>query len=89
MSKVREESGREFVYDVRRDPTNTETWEGGCTCGFRSSGWPTKKMATERIEGHAAEHASGVPAEELVDFKSAVGWDQDYAPAPPTDPFQE
>lgn len=74
---------------VRRDPENPDTWEGGCTCGFSSKGWPTKKLATERMEDHVAEHETGEPAQELAAFKSSVGWDQDYAPAPPTSPFQE
>lgn len=36
-------------------------------CGFVSSGWPTKKAASERGEQHAAEHESGEPMPELAE----------------------
>lgn len=38
-------------------------------CDFTSTGWPTKKAANARGKQHAAEHETGDPMPELVDFE--------------------
>ncbi|MCU1590649.1 MAG: hypothetical protein JWP11_1905 [Frankiales bacterium] len=44
-----------------------------CACGFTSEGWPLKKHAVARGAEHSAEHDSGEPARELVDFREDQG----------------
>lgn len=50
------------------DETRSYTFE--CACGFTSSGWALKKHATERGVEHLAEHDTGEPGTELVDFRA-------------------
>jgi hypothetical protein len=38
-------------------------------CGFTSTGWPTKKAATERGDQHQTEHETGDSMPELADNK--------------------
>lgn len=51
------------------------TWTGQCAqpCGFRSDGWPTKKVAEARMTQHAAEHDTGQPMPELEAFRAEHG----------------
>lgn len=51
----------------------TTVYDGGCTCGFRTLGWPRKKDAQARINEHRAEHQSGEPVRELVVVNKSVG----------------
>jgi hypothetical protein len=53
----------------------SDGWTGQCAqpCGFLTSGWPTKALATERIGQHAAEHDTGEPMPELEEFRQAKG----------------
>jgi hypothetical protein len=44
-----------------------------CACGFTSREWPTKKLALKRGMEHAAEHETGEPARELVEFRTEHG----------------
>lgn len=46
-----------------------DTHDFECECGFVSAGWPTKKAAEARGKQHAAEHETGEPMPELVDFE--------------------
>lgn len=41
-----------------------------CACGFTSTGWPQKKLATARGTQHTTEHDTGEPAPELVEFRA-------------------
>ncbi|MCA1569299.1 MAG: hypothetical protein LC798_03045 [Chloroflexi bacterium] len=52
-----------------------EGWAFRCSppCGFVSSGWATKKAATERARQHAAEHETGEPMSELREFIAERG----------------
>ena len=38
-------------------------------CGFTSEGWPTKKARDARGRQHQAEHDTGEPMPELIDFE--------------------
>ena len=38
-------------------------------CGFASSGWSTKKARDERAKQHKAEHETGEPMPELIEFE--------------------
>jgi len=42
-------------------------------CGFQSFDWSTKKLANIRGAEHKAEHKSGEPMRELVDYVNEVG----------------
>lgn len=101
-TQVQEPStGLKFAVGVRRvvgaipgQPDDEVTYEGGCSCRFRTSGWPKKAMAEERIAQHLAEHATAGTDEEsltpeLHEFKRAVGYDVDVAEPPSLDPFAE
>lgn len=82
------ETGRQIVVGVRERPGETEddkpTYQGGCSCGFRTSNWPTKKIAQERIELHLIEHETAEPMSEQVEFFEEKGLGR--APQEPT-PF--
>jgi hypothetical protein len=84
---------RKYDAQVRIDGEvqTEEQWEGGCTCGFRTSGWPTRTLAEDRIEEHGHEHENGEDAltSELAAFKEATGYDTGVNTPPPTDPFTE
>lgn len=89
-------NGLRFVGATRRrvgavpgQPEDEVTYEGGCSCSFRTSGWPRKAMAEERIAQHLEEHRTGdgSATPELADFKRAVGYDVDVAEPPSLDPF--
>lgn len=60
---------------TRGRPLEDETvvYDGGCTCGFTTAGWPRKKDAMARIKEHQAEHLSGEPVRELVEANEEVG----------------
>lgn len=58
---------------VPRDGDGTRSYDGQCACGFTSTGWPQKKIAASRIDEHTAEHESGEPMRELVEFRAEVG----------------
>lgn len=60
--------GRTYVYAVRKTP-GADTYEGRCSCGFDTAGWPTKADAEDRIALHAQEHETGEPMSELRDFE--------------------
>lgn len=56
------------------------SWTGVCTsalCGdrvpFRTTGWPTKKSATERILQHRVEHETGEVMQPLEEFRAERG----------------
>ncbi|HXH59088.1 hypothetical protein [Iamia sp.] len=59
------------VVGVRK--TAGDTYDGACSCGFRSSGWPKRGQAEERIEQHVTEHGTGDAAPELVEHLRATG----------------
>lgn len=98
-TKVQEPGGLVFAFGTRRrvgavpgQPDDQVTYEGGCSCGFRTSGWPKKGMAEERITQHAFEHETAgtddqYTTPELVDYKQSVGYDVDVAEPPSTEPF--
>lgn len=44
-----------------------------CACGFDSSGWPSEELAQARGLEHVAEHETGEPARELVEFRAEHG----------------
>lgn len=67
--------GLTYVLGVRKDE-DTETYEGGCSCGFRTSNWPLKRQAEDRIEGHATEHLTAEPMTELAEYMLAEGISQ-------------
>ena len=46
---------------------------GVCSCGFVTSGWPTKKAATERIKQHRGEHRGEGEMEDLAEFRARHG----------------
>lgn len=49
-------------------------WDYECpACEFVSTGWATKKLAAERGEQHEAEHETGEPMQEMVDFMTDRG----------------
>ena len=58
-----------------------DTWAGQCAnpCGFKTVGWPTKKLAEARIAEHATEHDTGEPMRELQDFRTDHGVGVDTA----------
>lgn len=63
------------------------TWSAGCTsrlCGgpneetgehvpFRTVGWPSEKVAAERMAEHLREHETGEPMTTLEEFREARG----------------
>lgn len=49
------------------------TYDAECACGFTSAGWPQRKLAAARVDEHAAEHETGEPMRELVDFRDEAG----------------
>lgn len=51
----------------------TPVYDAGCTCGFKTAGWPRKKDATSRITEHQAEHVTGEAIRELVKANEEVG----------------
>lgn len=51
----------------------TAVHDAGCTCGFKTLGWPRKKDAVGRINEHRAEHETGEPVRELVEVNAEVG----------------
>lgn len=61
-----------------------ETWMGVCSgpeCGgggvpYSTDGWPTKDMATERIQEHYLEHSEGEPMTDLGEFMTERGWER-------------
>lgn len=63
-----------------------DTIEAACSCGFRSRGWTTKKLADARLGEHLEEHASGDATPELVDFLTRHDLTGSRADA---DPFAE
>lgn len=61
-------------YETRITPSaDGSRYDFACACGFSSTGWPLKKLALERGIEHSAEHASGEPARELVEFRAEHG----------------
>lgn len=101
-TQVQEPStGLKFVGATRRQvgavpgaPDDEVTYEGGCSCRFRTSGWPKKQMAEDRLAEHLREHAEAgnedaFTTTELHEFKRAVGYDVDVAEAPSMDPFPD
>jgi len=40
-------------------------------CEFKSGGWSTKSVATERGKQHAREHESGKPMQDLHKFEES------------------
>ena len=46
---------------------------GAEPCGFKSSGWDTKKLRDKRAKQHLEEHETGEPMQELADFRSENG----------------
>lgn len=55
------------------DGDDGRSYDGQCACGFVTAGWPQKKLAQARLDEHTAEHATGEPARELVDFRDEHG----------------
>lgn len=95
-TKVREPGGLEFAGATRRlvgaipgAPEDGVSYEGGCSCGFRTSGWAKQKDAQGRIDQHLEEHSTGGETlpQELSDYKREVGFDVDVAVPPVLDPF--
>lgn len=41
--------------------------------GFRSTGWPTKEIAADRLDQHVSEHRTGHVAMSLDDFRAKWG----------------
>jgi hypothetical protein len=52
-----------------------DTWAGQCAnpCGFKTVGWPTKKLAEARIAEHAGEHETGEAMRDLQAFREDHG----------------
>jgi hypothetical protein len=50
-------------------------WAGQCAgpCGFLTTGWPTKKLAEERIGEHENEHETGQTVSDLDTFRAKHG----------------
>lgn len=52
---------------------------GDGTTPFTTSGWDTQEQADKRIEEHHAEHETGVPMRELIEFEQEVGFKREGA----------
>lgn len=50
-----------------------DAYDFECACGFTSTGWAQKKQATARGAEHTAEHETGEPMRELVEFRQELG----------------
>jgi len=64
-TQVRGFTGGTFHVSVSK---SGDKWDGGCSCGFRSAGWATKKQGELRMSQHLHEHGTGEESQELVDF---------------------
>lgn len=65
---------------VSRDTDDGRVYDGQCAClvpttgaPWVTAGWEQKKLAAARLAEHTAEHESGEPARELVDFREEHG----------------
>lgn len=50
-----------------------EACAGLCTCGFKTTGWPTEEIAADRISQHKAEHDGKGGMEPLSEFRDRHG----------------
>lgn len=50
-----------------------DTHAGICACGYKTSGWPKRTIAAERIQQHRKEHQTGEPMELLSEFRGRHG----------------
>jgi hypothetical protein len=49
------------------------TYGGWCSCGYKTTGWPTEGVAAERLAQHAKEHDTGELMEPLESFRERLG----------------
>jgi len=48
-------------------------YAGVCECGYVTDGWPTVKLAAERVGQHTVEHETGQRMELLSEFRDRHG----------------
>lgn len=49
------------------------TFGGWCSCGYKTTGWPSEDVAAQRLAQHVNEHDAGEPMEPLEDFRDRLG----------------
>ena len=66
------------IYDMGTE--TVPSFDVRCECAWCSTAWPALDPAKGRAKQHADEHATGVPAMELADFRASVGVDPTGVP---------
>lgn len=46
---------------------------GWCSCGYKTTGWPTDEVASERLLQHKNEHETGAEMEPIESFRERLG----------------
>lgn len=51
----------------------SDTFGGWCSCGYKTTGWPSEEVAAERLAQHVTEHDTGTLMEPIEDFRERLG----------------